>query len=315
MAKLLSLAEIIKNCRLAHGDKYDYSLIKEGIKVKTEKLQIICPVHDIFPQWYGHHINGFGCPYCSGKAKKSTEIFIKEARKIHGNKYDYSLVEYKNVNTPVIILCPIHDEFKKTYTAHIDQKEGCQKCSGLYGCTNEEFIQACKILHRNMYDYSKTLYKSMNDKISVICKTCLEEFTPKARDHYHSKSGCPFCEGIGGFTKTSFINLCKTKNRTPSLYVLLCKNNNEKFFKIGITSRSVKERYKTKLSLPYSYKVLYNVKSSPEQIYDTEKKLCKLLKNYKYTPEIFFDGSIKEVFIASKETFKIIKENLLDKLD
>lgn len=67
------------------------------------------------------------------------------------------------------------------------------------------------------------------------------------------------------------------------------------------------------LSLPYPYKVLYDIKTIPEQVYDKEKKLCRLLKNYKYTPEIFFDGSIKEVFIASKETFKIIKENLLDK--
>lgn len=307
----IPLEKIIENCRSTHGDRYEYNLINEGIRVKTQKLQIICPVHGVFSQWYGHHVKGFGCPSCSGKAKKNTEIFIREAREVHGDKYDYSLVEYKNVNTPVTILCPLHGKFRKTYTAHITEKQGCRKCSGLYGCTNEEFIQACKTTHSDMYDYSKTLYKGMDKRVSIICKSCLEEFTPKAKDHYHNKSGCPFCKGVGGFTRTSFVDLCKNKNRVPSLYVLFCKDNGEKFFKVGITSRSVKDRYKTKLSLPYPYRVLYNIKATPEEIYDKERHLCKLLKNYRYTPKVFFDGSIRETFIASKETLKIIKENIL----
>lgn len=41
--------------------------------------------------------------------KKTTEQFISEAIKVHGDKYDYSKVEYKGCNTDVLIICPIHE--------------------------------------------------------------------------------------------------------------------------------------------------------------------------------------------------------------
>jgi len=45
--------------------------------------------------------------------KLTTEEFIKKAREVHGDKYDYSKVEYLNATTPVVIICPKHGEFKK----------------------------------------------------------------------------------------------------------------------------------------------------------------------------------------------------------
>ena len=43
--------------------------------------------------------------------KKTTEQFIKDARLVHGDKYDYSLVEYVNNSTKLIIICKAHGEF------------------------------------------------------------------------------------------------------------------------------------------------------------------------------------------------------------
>lgn len=62
-------------------------------------------------------------------ARKITqEEFIRRAREVHGNKYDYSKVEYMNTRTKVCIICPIHGEFWKTPNEHIYQKQGCPRC-------------------------------------------------------------------------------------------------------------------------------------------------------------------------------------------
>ena len=59
--------------------------------------------------------------------KLTTEEFIKKAREIHGDKYDYSLVDYKNAHTKIKIICPIHGEFEQAPFNHLNGK-GCLKC-------------------------------------------------------------------------------------------------------------------------------------------------------------------------------------------
>ena len=60
--------------------------------------------------------------------RKTTNEFIEQARKVHGNKYDYSKVEYINARTKVRIICPIHGEFKQFPNQHIYLEQGCPKC-------------------------------------------------------------------------------------------------------------------------------------------------------------------------------------------
>jgi len=57
-------------------------------------------------------LKGEGCQKCNGIKRYTTEIFIEEARKIHGDKYDYSKVKFIDTTTKVKIICPIHGEFK-----------------------------------------------------------------------------------------------------------------------------------------------------------------------------------------------------------
>jgi len=58
-------------------------------------------------------LKGYGCRKCSSEYKKSAiEEFIKRAREVHGNKYDYSKVNYVDSKTKVIIICPVHGEFE-----------------------------------------------------------------------------------------------------------------------------------------------------------------------------------------------------------
>ena len=81
--------------------------------------------------------------------RKTTEEFIKEAIGVHGEKYDYSKVEYKNNKIKVCIICPEHGEFWQTPTLHINQKCGCPKC---WKKDTNDFIEKAKAIHGNKYD-------------------------------------------------------------------------------------------------------------------------------------------------------------------
>ena len=86
------------------------------------------------------HLSHCGCPKCGNTIKRTKEDFIREARTIHGDKYDYSKVEYINNRTKVCIICPIHGEFWQTPINHINNKNGCPKC-GNNMISVEEFIK------------------------------------------------------------------------------------------------------------------------------------------------------------------------------
>ncbi len=105
-----------------HGDKYDYALVKV-VDSKT-KVKIKCPIHGEFLQVPHNHIKT-GCHKCAKTS--NTSDFIRKAKAIHGNKYDYSLVKYELSNKPVVIKCLIHGNFHKTPSTHLIGS-GCNKC-------------------------------------------------------------------------------------------------------------------------------------------------------------------------------------------
>lgn len=120
-------ASFVDKARAVHSDKYDYSKV-EYVNSKT-KVCIICPEHGEFWQTPSHHLSGKGCPRCAGVVKKTTPQFIEEARKAHGDKYDYSKSAYVNKDTKLTIICPEHGEFSMTPRNHL-KGEGCPQCRG-----------------------------------------------------------------------------------------------------------------------------------------------------------------------------------------
>lgn len=120
----------IDEAKKVHGDKYDYSKV-EYVNSHT-KVCIICPIHGEFWQLPTNHLRGRGCAKCKAKATSdrqtsSRDEFIRKANIIHGNKYDYSKVNYINSQTKVCIICPKHGEFWQKPNAHLGGK-GCRLC-------------------------------------------------------------------------------------------------------------------------------------------------------------------------------------------
>ena len=195
--------QFIKESKEIHKDRYDYSIL-EYKNCKT-KVKIICKEHGIFEQNPNKHLIGQGCPMCYNKNKKikPSEQFIKESIEIHGNKYDYSLVEYKGSFNDVKIICKKHGIFKQKPVVHINGC-GCKKCSNeklskIKISNNKEFIKKSKDIHKNKYDYSLVEYKNAHAKVKIICKEhSVFEQTPNS---HLNGTGCPNCQKSKGELK------------------------------------------------------------------------------------------------------------------
>ena len=112
-----STEEFIIKSNNIHKNKYGYS--KVNYINNSTKITIICKKHGDFLQRPIEHFNGYGCSKCSNTYKYTTLEFIINAKKIHMNNYDYSLVEYKNNITNIKIICKIHGEFNQIPSNHL----------------------------------------------------------------------------------------------------------------------------------------------------------------------------------------------------
>jgi hypothetical protein len=220
--------EYINKVKLIHGDKYDYSLVNYIDSVT--KIDIICKEHGIFNQIPHSHLSGNGCPKCVG-INKTTNQFIGEAKIIHGDKYDYSLVDYIDSTTKVKIICPEHGTFNQAPTNHISNKQGCPICGNLLKKENTNgFIEKAKQVHGDKYDYSLVNYIDNKTKVEIICKEH-GSFLTKPNNHL-SGSGCPKCVNNQKKTNKNFIYCANSVHGDKYDYSLVTYTNNKTYIDI-----------------------------------------------------------------------------------
>lgn len=127
--------------------------------------------------------------------KLTNDIFIERAIKLHGDKYDYSKINYTNFITKINIICKDHGEFEQTPLGHLSGK-GCFDCGIIkqiekQTMTTEEFTKKANCVHKNMYEYNKVDYKHSNIKVIITCK---EHGDFNQLPVYHLRGcGCPKC--------------------------------------------------------------------------------------------------------------------------
>ena len=184
--------EFIRRARAIHGDYYDYT--KVNYIGNKEKIVIICPTHGEFTQTPTGHLNG-GCQRCGYKiqgdsVRYTTAMFLADAAKVHGDKYDYSLVTYTGAAKPVTVICREHGHFTTTYAHHVKRKQDCPSCMNR-DMDTDKFIAHARAVHGNLYDYSKTNYTKAKSKVIIICPKH-GEFEQVAWNHTDG-IGCPAC--------------------------------------------------------------------------------------------------------------------------
>jgi len=291
----LNETEFIKRAKNTHGEKYDYSNIKyTNIHIPIE---IVCKIHGSFLQSPNNHIKGHGCIECAGVKLKTNDQFIVEAKKIHGDLYNYSKTVYKGGKNKVTIICASHDAFSQRPNAHL-RGHGCEKCSIEYIAlhhtkTNEEFIQQAQKVHGLKYDYSNTEYLSARDFVKIICNE--HGVFEQVPDSHLRGSGCPGCAEYGFNTDLPAI-----------LYYLKIKHDNGLYYKIGITNNNVKSRFR----LDALSKIVDYIEISYEKGKDAlliEQSILKKYSNYINPSSTILKDGNTEIFSIDVLGFEKLK--------
>jgi hypothetical protein len=211
----LTQSDFIFKANKMHNGKYNYGLV-EYVDYKTE-VKIVCPIHGVFSEKPQNHLQGCGCKECANEHNSrlfsdTREDFITKARKLYGDKYDYSLVDYKGSKIDVDIICPIHGVFRQQPNNHLCGSE-CPKCSNGSSLpeneivemlkngykeknkmqNQEDYIKKCNLIHNNKYNYENVKITRMKDKITIVCPIH-GEFVQRADAHLKGQ-GCPSCKG------------------------------------------------------------------------------------------------------------------------
>lgn len=246
MSKKLTKEEVVRRAREVHGDKYDYSeFLKDEFVFsgKRQKIPIIChekdkegKEHGIFWQMAQNHYKRNGCPICNkeqigvrrskikdllkeGVQEKRKEEIVKKSKSVHNIDYDYGLFLkddfiYEGNKHKIPIIChnkfddgSEHGVFWQTANNHMKGQDcpHCAKYHNIY--TTETFIKACKKIHGEKYDYSKTVYNGAHNYITFTCPIH-GDISMKAYSHLKG-NGCRYCAGTYHFTRDEFIEKAK----------------------------------------------------------------------------------------------------------
>jgi hypothetical protein len=213
----LTTEQFVEKAKEIHGDRYDYSLV--DYTGGSNKVKIICnePDHGVFTISPDKHKCGGGCQKCAhiqrikSKTKMMTkEYVISKANEIHNNKYDYSLVNDKELSNRTImtIICneKDHGVFTKDVMSHIKgRKSGCLKCgyektAKSRRLTTKIFIERANKIHKGIYDYSLVEYKNNSTNVKIICSNPNHGIFEQNADHHMSGQNCPKCSAELFFT-------------------------------------------------------------------------------------------------------------------
>jgi len=105
-----------------YGDKLDTSLV-DYKNIRT-KIKLICKKHGEFKQRPDHLIlDKKGCRKCDNE-----KIYLDKVKKVHGDTYNYDLVNYDTAHKEISIICKKHGEFKQIAYSHTNNS-GCPKCN------------------------------------------------------------------------------------------------------------------------------------------------------------------------------------------
>ncbi len=196
----------VEQARAKHGDRFDYSTSQWLGFVKP--ISLVCRKHGpcmTTPKAHLANPSG-GCAKCRQQLlhcalSLGTEEFIRRAREVHGDRYDYHLVQYKDTSDPVVIVCREHGPFRMKPCRHLSGR-GCKKCA-FHRIGHErqlpfwDFVERVMEVHGvNRYQYELKDFVNMHSKISIECPKH-GKFLQTVASHLRG-SGCPRCVQSAG---------------------------------------------------------------------------------------------------------------------
>jgi hypothetical protein len=195
--RLRSTGDFIDDARSIWGYKYDYSLVD----YKGSHIEVLIKYDGvIYRQKPVQHLLGYNC---ERDTIKNEEDFLRKCRDRHGDKYDYSLVEYTGSQNKVKIIFD-GKVYEQKAGAHIHSSGMIERV--ILKKTTIQFIKEANVIHNFKYDYSKVEYVNNQSKVIIVCKIH-GDFEQVSSSHL-SGAGCPHCFESKGEKKISkFLDL------------------------------------------------------------------------------------------------------------
>lgn len=164
--------------------------------------------------------------------------------------------------------------------------DGCPECSKTKKATTDSFRKSARSIHGDRYGYEQVNYLRGGQKVEIIC----EEHGPfwLTPNHHLHGVGCAKCGYVNTQRRSEFVKLCEKQERKATLYFVQITLGDESFHKLGITSRTIKERFRPE-KIPFT--VLDSLTSiDAGWIWDLEKQLLQHFRQYFFKPKISFAG-------------------------
>ena len=210
----------IERAKEIHKGKYEYSLVEYcGNRIK---VKIICKIHGVFEQRPSNHLYGYICEKCAGNVKLSKDDFISKSISVHGNIYDYSIINYKNAHSKILIICKKHGSFEMKPNNHLNG-QGCKSCSKVNYSKGE--IKISNYLLENNIDF-------IPQKTFIDCKyknTLSFDFYLPTLDICVEFDGIQHFKSIEHFGGDKMFEIQKVIDNIKNLY---CINNSIKLIRI-----------------------------------------------------------------------------------
>ena len=292
------IMNFIRKSNEIHSGRYRYPYIDEEYVNHTTKITVVCPIHGEFKQTPNSHTNCNGCPSCGLLSNHKTTTFDElyrefiEVHSIEGKPlYRYKKDTYDSIKTKMTIVCPIHGEFEQTPQLH-KKGSGCPICAQYNRrLTQQQVIEQFKQAHGDRYDYSKSKYVNTRTKIIIICSRH-GEFQQTPNSHKNG-IGCIKCaredKAFLGYSKLYFDKNPDKKSIPAKLYILKMYDKNEVFTKIGITAKSVSERYE-RCKLPYNIEIVNEFDMTLLDAFNMEQTILIEFSKDQYRPNKYFGG-------------------------
>jgi hypothetical protein len=295
MSKKLTNEEFIEGCKIKHCNRYTYNNTNY-INMHTNII-VTCKKHGDFEIKAYSHSRGNNCFKCYEEErnnriapiKYNLQTFISECNKVHNFKFKYNKTIFYKLSDYIIIICPKHGEISVNAGTHL-RGHDCFKCSKDKQSENQtidiiENIEKFNLKHDFKYDYSLidlTKNYTSSDKVKIICKTH-GMFEQQVSSHKNG-NGCKKCGSSNSGNLIKIYSNDKEKGSKPGIFYKLIfehKILGFKFLKVGITSKSIKERFKSYKD--YKIIVVEEIKTTNlnsailEQNFKNECKLKKFI--------------------------------------
>ncbi len=143
----------------------------------------------------------------------TTAEWIAKATIIHGDRYDYSKVEYRGAKAPVTVVCRVHGSWScdPSNHTHKNYPKGCPVCGGSKRKTTEDFVRDACGIHGDLYGYSEAKYVNAHTALTIICKEH-GAFQQTPTSHL-SGASCPKCATNAKFQLVRNESLSSIKKR------------------------------------------------------------------------------------------------------